>query len=256
MRNVYVVVPARGGSKGLVGKNSMKVRKRTLTVRSIVHARYITSDENIILSTDSKKIAYEVADFFKIKSYDLKLNQITDMGPFKVHFRDKSLSSDITLISEVLYSVRESLRDIGKSVEIFVLLQPTSPFRSKLELGKIKDVISDNGDTSTSLVSVSNVGAMHPSRMYFINPNGNLQELGGFSEYRSLRRQDLPLVHIRDGGFYLIGDDLVKNKVQYTEQPVSFLREYPWSINIDGEADLIVSQNVKSPEIENDPNES
>jgi CMP-N-acetylneuraminic acid synthetase len=43
--------------------------------------------------------------------------------------------------------------------------------------------------------------------MYFINPNGNLQELEGFSAYRSLRRQDLPPVYIRDGGFYLIGDN-------------------------------------------------
>ena len=67
MENVFVVVPARGGSKGLIGKNSMEVRKKTITVRSIVHARHITSDENIILSTDSKKIASEVADFFKIK---------------------------------------------------------------------------------------------------------------------------------------------------------------------------------------------
>jgi CMP-N-acetylneuraminic acid synthetase len=92
--------------------------------------------------------------------------------------------------------------------------------------------------------------------MYFINPNGNLQELEGFSAYRSLRRQDLPPVYIRDGGFYLIGDNLVKSNVQYTEQPVSFLRKYPWSINIDGEADLIVAQNVKNAEIENDPNES
>jgi CMP-N,N'-diacetyllegionaminic acid synthase len=256
MKNVYVVVPARGGSKGLVGKNSLEVRKRTLTVRSIVHARCITSDENIILSTDSKKIAYEVADFFKIKSYDLKLNQITNIGPFKVHFRDNSLSSDVTLISEVLYSVRELLLNVGKLVEMFCLLQPTSPFRSKVELRKIKGIISDNGDASTSLLSVSAVDAMHPSRMYFINPNGNLQELEGFSAYRSLRRQDLPPVYIRDGGFYLIGDNLVKSNVQYTEQPVSFLRKYPWSINIDGEADLIVAQNVKNAEIENDPNES
>jgi CMP-N,N'-diacetyllegionaminic acid synthase len=255
MENVFVVVPARGGSKGLIGKNSMEVRKKTITVRSIVHARHITSDENIILSTDSKKIASEVADFFKIKSYDLKLNCITDLGPFKIHFRDYSLSSDTTLIGEVLYSIRDLLINSGRLIEIICLLQPTSPFRSISELNKIKQIISDNGDATTSLVSVCSVDDMHPSRMYFLKPNGKLQELEGFYKYRSLRRQDLPSVYIRDGGFYLIGDNLVKSKVQYEAQPMSFLREYPWSINIDGEADLIIAQSVKSAELEDDPNE-
>ena len=65
MKQNYIVVPARAGSKGIANKNSIKVRGRSLAVRSLVHARNILPDENIILSTDSEKIISEVDQDYK-----------------------------------------------------------------------------------------------------------------------------------------------------------------------------------------------
>ena len=254
--NNFIIVPSRGGSKGIENKNLMKVKNKALTVRSMIHAMHISPKENIILSTDSEKIVKEVADFFGIKSYSLKLNDLIEFGPFRIHFRDSQLSADESLISEVIYAIRSLLISSGEKINVFCLLQPTSPFRSRAELNIIREIINKNGHINTSLVSACSVDDMHPARMYSLNSYGNLEELSGFSEYRYLRRQDLPPLFIRDGGFYLIGDTLASNKIPYNIDPLSFIRKFPWSINIDGETDLIVARNIESHELRDDPNEN
>jgi CMP-N-acetylneuraminic acid synthetase len=251
----FVVVPARGGSKGILNKNSMKVLGKTLTTRSLIHARCLVSDKNIILSTDSKQIIDEVVDFFGIKSFELILNSITNLGPFKVHYRDSSLSSDLTQISEVLLTIRTLLAKLDKSINVICLLQPTTPFRSIDELKEIGSFISKKGNSDSSLVSVTTVDDFHPARMYSMNANNKLEPLEGFAKYRYNRRQNLPEIFIRDGGFYVIGDTLISLEVQYSDQPNSFPRKYPWTINIDSTKDLILAQNINRSEIKNDPNE-
>jgi CMP-N-acetylneuraminic acid synthetase len=62
MVSSFVVVPARGGSKGIKNKNLISIKEKSLTVRSIVHATTITEEQNIILSTDSKEIVENVAE--------------------------------------------------------------------------------------------------------------------------------------------------------------------------------------------------
>jgi CMP-N,N'-diacetyllegionaminic acid synthase len=250
----FVLVPARGGSKGLINKNLTEVHGKTLTNRSITHARKIVDDKQIILSTDSEDIVLEAAKFFKIKSYDLELNNLSDFGPFKVHFRDSSLSSDNSLISEVIFSVRNLILGAGKSLNVICLLQPTSPFRSSKDLSLIKKIV-ETSSTNSSVVSVCSVRDMHPARMYRLNTDSSLVELGGFTEFRYNRRQDLPELYIRDGGFYIIGDSLIVEKLQYSSNPMSLIRSFPWSINIDGREDLIIAKAVEKFEVKDDPNE-
>lgn len=255
MGNNFVVIPARGGSKGVLNKNLTPVKGKNLVIRSINHARNLIDEKNIIISTDSQKIISEIANYFGVNNFALNLNTIEDFGPFKLHYRDHYLSSDKTLITEVLFSIRNLLIELGIAPNSFCLLQPTSPFRSLEELRYIKDIISTNIDTKISLVSTCLVGSYHPARMYLRSLNGNLVELEGFSEFRVSRRQDLPEVYIRDGGFYVIGDDLISNMKQYNKNPICLIRNYPWTINIDGENDILIAQRVKNIDIQNDPNE-
>jgi len=253
--NNFVVIPARGGSKGVLNKNLIPVQGKNLVVRSINHARNLTEEKNIIISTDSQTIVTEIANYFRVSNFELKFNTIVDFGPFKLHYRDNYLSSDETLITEVLFSIRNLLIKLGITPNSFCLLQPTSPFRSIEDLRYIKDIISNNTDTKISIVSTCLVGSYHPARMYLRSPNGNLKELEGFSEFRASRRQDLPEVYIRDGGFYVIGDDLILNMKQYNKNPFCLIRNYPWTINIDGENDILIAQGIKNIDIQNDPNE-
>jgi N-acylneuraminate cytidylyltransferase len=254
MNSNYVIVPARGGSKGVSNKNLRVIGGRELVVRSIIHAIELVPKENIILSTDSDDIISAVARFFGIKHFNTEVNSISKYGPFYLHKRGDDLSDDKVLITEVLFSICQKLKLLGLHVLTFCLLQPTSPFRNDQELQQVKRILNNNTDSSISLVSVCSTGDYHPARMYRLLPSGELIELGGFEADRASRRQDLPRIYIRDGGYYIIGSSLVKAKLQYSAKPMSLVRDNPWSINIDTEHDLLIAQSVKDFEIASDPN--
>jgi len=254
MNSNYVIVPARGGSKGVPNKNLRVIGGRELVIRSIIHAKELVPNENIILSTDSDEIISEVARFFGIKNFNTEMNSVSKYGPFHLHKRGDDLSDDKALITDVLFSIYEKLSLIGLQVSTFCLLQPTTPFRNNQELQQVKKILNENSDSSISLVSVCSVGDHHPARMYRRLPSGELAELGGFEADRASRRQDLPRIYIRDGGYYIIGSSLVQAKLQYNVKPMSLVRENPWSINIDTENDLLIALSVKDIEITSDPN--
>ena len=254
MINNYTVIPARAGSKGIQNKNLQEVLGKPLFLRSLVHASLISPSGQIILSTDSEKIIEIASDFYKIKNFDSRQNEILAFGPIKLHFRSPNLSDDFSLISETLFDIRAKLLESSKKIGIFCLLQPTSPFRSIKELHLIKEIMSKSNNRKISIISVTSVLENHPARMYKLARNGSLERLRGFSEYKQSRRQDLPELFIRDGGFYLIGDELVKSRVQYSNIPQSIVRTFPYSLNIDNSVDLQIARNVERNTIE-DPNE-
>ena len=87
MHTPFVIIPARGGSKGIIDKNLQKVFERALTVRSIIHGRTLVNDDHIIISTDSLQIIKGVSKFFRINEFHYSENSITNFGPFLLHFR-------------------------------------------------------------------------------------------------------------------------------------------------------------------------
>jgi len=113
--NVLVVIPARGGSKGIPHKNIKPLGGKPLICYSIDVARQITSDENICVTTDDDEIIKVVED------YGLKV-------PFK---RPAELATDNCGSNEVILHALKFFEDKGKKVDRIILLQPTSPFRTK-----------------------------------------------------------------------------------------------------------------------------
>jgi CMP-N,N'-diacetyllegionaminic acid synthase len=251
--NNFVIIPARIGSKGVHRKNLIKIHHQSLIIRSILHARKLVKDHNILISTDSPEIINEIANYFNLISPFVTKNSINQLGDFKVHYRDSSLSSDQTLISEVLLSIYDILNAQGNRPLSFCLLQPTSPFRSSRELTKIKKILRLNQNPNISLVSVTEVGGFHPARMYKTSKNNKLSRLSGFEKFFNSRRQDLPKIYIRDGGFYIIGRNLIEKRLQYSQAPQSLVRVFPWTINIDSESDLKLAASIKIEEVYDDP---
>jgi CMP-N-acetylneuraminic acid synthetase len=255
MNKPFVIIPARGGSKGIVKKNLQVIFERALIVRSIVHGQKLVNDDHIVISTDSLQIIKEITKVFNIKEFNYSENSISNFGPFLLHFRGKDLASDDSLITEVLFSIRNLLIEGGRLPGLFCLLQPTSPFRHLNDLTVVKEIMDNNIDDNISLVSVCRVEDSHPARMYKLNTANILEPLQGYSDYRSARRQDLPPIYIRDGAFYVIGKNLIAKKTQFSNQPKALVREFPWSINIDSIGDLLAAQNINRATISFDPNE-
>jgi len=256
MKNNFVIVPARGGSKGIKNKNLQKVFGKPLVVRSINHAKIILPDNRIILSTDSTKIINEVAKYFKIAFKLPNKNSISNFGPFLIHYRSSRLAGDKSLISDTLFDIRANLLRLNQEIDKICLLQPSSPFRSTKELLKVRKLMSKPGGKKISKLSVVKVEDNHPARMYKLDSSHNLIRLNGYSKYKHARRQDLPITYIRDGGFYIIGDQLIKDKIQYSDSPTPIIREFPNSLNIDSRLDLITVSVIESENmLIGDPNE-
>lgn len=179
---MIVVIPARGGSKGVPGKNIKKLAGKPLIQYTIDAARQIFEDSQIIVSTDSEEIR----------------NTVEDLG-LKVPFlRPSHLATDEAGTYEVLVDALEYAENSGLHSEVIVLLQPTSPFRTAKQ---IKEALKTYDPEFEMVVSVKETKA----NPYYIlreeNEEGYLikSKKGNFT-----RRQDCPKVWEINGAIYII----------------------------------------------------
>ena len=110
-----IVIPARGNSKGVPGKNIKELSGKPLIKYSIDAARQVFEDRDIIVSTDSREI----------KEYVEKLGLPV---PF---LRPAHLAKDTSGTYEVLLHALDYMAENGYHPDTLVLLQPTSPFRTE-----------------------------------------------------------------------------------------------------------------------------
>lgn len=250
MRNFLPVVPARAGSVGVPRKNLSVIGGLTLVSRAFGHATYMASDCPPLLSTDSQEIVNSVLNTFSLKPFDLSSlapGEVAVEEDFLLHHRPHQLADSKAKISDVLFYLREKLDIRGLNFRAWMLVQPTTPFRSKVELNEFSRLASE-ATTRTSIVSVRDVDDAHPARMYFLDGRGLLKPVGDFGALETSNRQDLPRVFLRDGGFYIIGDDLVEERKQVGPQPIGIVRSFPYSLNIDRPEDLLLAQSLELPE--------
>ncbi len=180
--NTLFIIPARGGSKGIPGKNIKPLGGKPLIYYSIDFARQFTSDENICVSSDSNEII-EVVEKYGLKT------------PFK---RPEKLATDHANSNEVIIHAVEYYQSLGVDYNKIVLLQPTSPFREKQTLGNAFDIYSESCDMVVSVKETT-------SNPYYVlfeeDADGFLKKS---KESNATRRQDAPVVYELNGSIYLI----------------------------------------------------
>lgn len=186
-----VVIPARGGSKGIPHKNIKLLGGKPLICYAIDEARKFTSDENICVSTDDDAIIKVV------ENYGLKV-------PFK---RPDYLATDNAGTNGVLLHAFHFYEQMGIHYDIVVLLQTTSPFR------KAKDVIEAVKlyDESIDMVTSVMPAKCNP---YYDGFEDNAEGLLTISKGDGTieRRQDAPKVWQQNGAVYVINPVQLKAK--------------------------------------------
>lgn len=177
MRNVLAVIPARGGSKGIVRKNLMTIVGKPLVVHSIEHAFAARRVTRVVVSTEDP----EIADVARAAGAEV---------PFP---RPAALAGDAVLDLPVFEHVLEELaRREDYRPDLIVHLRPTAPLRKP---GWIDAAIERlwSEPRADSIRSVSKP-AQHPYRVFRIDAEGYLDPIMR-SEHPTpflLRRQDLP----------------------------------------------------------------
>lgn len=183
------VIPARGGSKGIPGKNIKDFAGKPLICHSIDCARHFATDDDICLTTDSQEIISVAED------YGLKV-------PF---IRPDELASDTAGTYEVLLHAVGFYEQMGRHYDRMVLLQPTSPLRTADDVKACLDLYTSDIDM---VVSVKEASTNPYYNAYELDDEGFLCISKGDGLYT--RRQDVPKVWEYNGAVYVINIESLK----------------------------------------------
>lgn len=182
---LLAVIPARGGSKGLPGKNVRPFAGLPLIAHSILFARGCQAVTKCVVSTDSK----EIADTARSHGADV---------PF---VRPAELSQDDTPLWPVLRHALEFCETREKAPYDYVLLlDPTTPCRLPAQVSEAFERLQKNSDAE-GIIAVSKPD-FNPIWHSVIEKDGWLGDL--FPEAAQLhRRQEAPVVYRINGSFYI-----------------------------------------------------
>jgi CMP-N-acetylneuraminic acid synthetase len=212
---VVGLIPARGGSKAIPGKNLAPVAGKPLLSWTVEAAQGAQTLTRVVVSTDSDEIGAAARS-----------------RGAEVIERPAELAGDETPMLEV---VRHALGALG-GCDVLVLLQPTSPLRRSEHVDEAVRLLRETGaDAVVSVVEVPH--QFRPSSLMRLE-EGRLRPL----EPGATRRQDKQLVYARNGPAVLalraerLGDDLYAGDVR------PYVMELRDSVDVDGPDDLRLAE--------------
>jgi len=213
MLRTLVIIPARGGSKGIPHKNIKPLAGKPLIEYTIDVARSITTDENICVSTDDSEIIKVV------ENYGLNV-------PF---VRPAELATDKAGTYGVLLHALDFYEKKGKEYDCIVLLQNTSPFRTTNHL---KEALKLYNSNIGMVVSVCEAATNPYYGCYEDDECGFLHISKGDGNYT--RRQDAPKAYEYNGAIYIINKDSLKHSpLNKFERRIKYVMDRELSVDLD-----------------------
>lgn len=215
---ILALITARGGSKRLPGKNIRLLGASPLIVWSIDVAKGVAEICDILVSTDDAAIA-EVA---------------RSAGALVPWLRPPELATDTASSIDVCLHALDWYEGENGEVDGLMLLQPTSPFRSRNTVQRGIELFRESKFRPVLGVSPA---ASHPMWCFQILGGALRPFIDGVELY--LRSQDLPPAYVLNGAFYLIApNDLRKQRSFVTNDTVPLVIEEPReSLDIDSKWD-------------------
>ncbi len=222
--NILVIIPARGGSKGIPQKNIKPLNGKPLIHYTIDEAREIVGDEDICVSTDDPEIIKCVED------YGLKV-------PF---VRPEELATDTAGTYEVLLHALNFYEKQGRNYDVVLLLQNTSPFRKAEQIKEALKLYSPDVDM---VVSVKECAANPYYCVFEEDSNGYLHVCKG--DGNIFRRQDAPKVYEYNGAIYIMNAETLKTTHMHKMQKrVKYVMDEISSFDLDTMTDWNIAESI------------
>jgi N-acylneuraminate cytidylyltransferase len=208
--SVLALIPARGGSKGLPGKNIRPLKDKPLIGWSIEAARASRYVSRVVVSSDDEEI----------------LAVARDQGAETPFRRPASLAGDDAPSMDVVLHALDQLAGF----EWIVLLQPTSPLRLAVDIdAAIEQCLKTN---APACVSVCEAPAS-PWWMFQVGEQGALRSFLP-PEQRPAKRQDLPDLYALNGAVYVAKTEWLQTSRSFlTEETVAYVMPPARSVDID-----------------------
>lgn len=221
-KDIVAIITARGGSKGLPGKNIYPLCDLPLIAYTIIAAQQSKFISRIIVSTDDEKIANVCNE------YDVE-----------VLIRPKHLATDKALSRDVLLHVLTELENSDEdNAKYFMLLQPTSPLRTSRHIDDLATLFF--AGSYGSAVSVSET-EHSPEKMFEIK-NEVINPLFGY-EYLDMPRQSLRETYQCNGAMYMLPVKSFLDEKSFFIRPIlPFSMTPEESIDIDTEMDIKICE--------------
>lgn len=227
---VLALIPARGGSKGIPGKNIKPLAGKPLIAYTVEAARASGVVDRLLLSTDSEEIAALG------RSLGIEV-------PF---LRPPELAADDTAMIDVIRHLLAWLAETGDQPDAIVQLQPTAPLRRPEQIAEAVRLLEAEGcDSVVSVVPLplhfcpDYVMRIEAGRLVSFLPEGE----------RASRRQDVRPAYSRDGTVYAFRRETVERTGSiYGEDCRALVIDPALSINLDTPADWAAAERALSQE--------
>ncbi len=225
MPKILGIITARGGSKGIPGKNIKPLLGKPLIAHTIDAAKAAGVFDRLIVSTDDPAIA-EVA-----RAHGAEV-------PF---MRPAEHASDTASHLDVLRHAVSHLKEKENySPDYVMLLQPTSPLRQSFHIKEAAELILKSG--ADSVLSVAEVPENYNHKKTMVlDENGRLRLISGEPVHKRMpRRQDLPKNYWSVGAIYLFKTDLIFHPEKpnfYGETTLPYVMDAKYAVDINVPAD-------------------
>ena len=219
---VLGAVLARGGSKGLPGKNARQLLGKPVVVYTIEYARGVKEIDRTVVSTDSEEIA-----------------KVCRRAGAEVVMRPEAMATDDAPVEWALRHVLRELEKRGETFDLVVLLYGNVPIRPEGVASEAIDKMVSSG--CDSVVSLCEVGKYHPQWQYCLDGD----QVVNYEKPTTHLRQELPKSYLHEGAVAVIRTEVLMNS-EGEEGPEAFLGEdrravitrQGETVEIDSEADM------------------
>lgn len=209
---MIAIIPARGGSKGLPGKNIKPLCGKPLLAHSIECALGAKQIDRVIVSTDDLKIA-DIARQFGAEV------------PF---LRPAHLATDVAkAIDNYVYTVDRLSSEWNKQIDEFAVLLPTAPLRTSADVDGAIDLFHAKDADSV----VSYTPEAHPVRWHkYLDEDNSFVDI---FEQTIDNRQALRTSYYPNGAVYVFRTAVIKAGKYYTDRSFAYVMPRSRSVDID-----------------------
>lgn len=185
-KKILAIIPARGGSKGLPGKNIRLLNDLPLIAWPINAARQSKYIDRVVVTTDDEDIARIALQY----------------GAEVPFMRPAEFAQDTSPSSEAIIHAIKFCAQADGDYDYIVLLEPTSPLTETSDVDSAIETLSAS-DTGLSIVGTGRVEATHPVYCATVGADGLLKPYHRESFAKPIRRQDVGDLYFFEGSLYI-----------------------------------------------------
>lgn len=220
-KRTLIIVPARGGSKGIPLKNLREIAGRSLVAHAGELIRSLDWVDRAVISTDHETI----------------MQAGVDAGLEAPFTRPPELSGDrIGDIDVLTHAIKATEADDGRHYDIVVMLQPTSPLRRDEQVTACVEKLVEDGLDTVWTVSPTDL-KYHPLKQLVIDGDGRMTLFDPRGAAIIARQQLDPVYHRNGAAYALTRECLLEQRTLLGERSGAVVTETPM-VSIDTEEDI------------------